>query len=350
MSRTIGICRALHAFDSLVLWQTFLEHLRLDVVVSGPTDRDMVESGARVAPAELCLPAKVFLGHALALRGKVERLFVPRMVCWKADGDRFYGCPKAMALPDMTRALVPELAVVELCLDEREGTEERAFRTLARDLGDGRAWRGALAAAREAQAAAEPAPDGEPAQAAGPRIGVIGHSYLLRDDALSLGLAAKMRRAGAVPVLSDRVRILNTKTPSRRARVGGKLGHLPISVRRRRAQGTSGCAMTCRSPVDIGTARKWGGVPFFPNWWFELELIDAAAALAADPGVEGLVLASSFACGTSPVTNDIIRRMVRVRRPGMPVMEVFFDEHSAEAGLVTRVESFCDLLRMRGPG
>ena len=84
-----------------------------------------------------------------------------------------------------------------------------------------------------------------------------------------------------------------------------------------------------------------------PNWRFELDLVDAAAELASDPGVSGLVLASSFACGTSPVTNDVIRRMVRDRRPGMPVLEVFFDEHTAEAGLVTRVESFCDLLGMR---
>jgi predicted nucleotide-binding protein (sugar kinase/HSP70/actin superfamily) len=79
---------------------------------------------------------------------------------------------------------------------------------------------------------------------------------------------------------------------------------------------------------------------------FELDLIDAASGMI-DDRVDGLLLASSFSCGTSPVTNSIVRRMVRTRKPSMPVLEVYFDEHSAEAGLVTRLESFVDLLRAR---
>ncbi|MBN2538374.1 hypothetical protein JXB37_08880, partial [candidate division WOR-3 bacterium] len=166
MPNTIGVCRALHAYDYLPLWQTFLEQLGMRVEVSGKTDREMIEAGARVAPAELCLPAKVFLGHALSLRGRVEALFVPRMVCWKQERDLSYGCPKAIALPDLCRALVPDLPVSELCLDEREWSEERAFRNLARELGS-RDGREALRAAREAQSSAGSASPGEPTQEAG---------------------------------------------------------------------------------------------------------------------------------------------------------------------------------------
>jgi len=36
-----------------------------------------------------------------------------------------------------------------------------------------------------------------------------------------------------------------------------------------------------------------------------------------------------------------------VHRHGVPTILVLLDEHTGEAGLITRVESFIDLLRMR---
>ncbi len=299
MAERVGICRALHAYDFLEQWQRFITRLGLEVVVSEPTDRSMVKAGARIAPAELCLPAKVFLGHVLTLRDRVDTLFIPRFVCRKMHGDRFYGCPKAIALPDMTRALIPGLPkVVELVIDERESSEQRSYQNTAAGLGvNGHRWRQALDASRrlpEARTTSSPAPqDGKV------RIGVVGHSYLVRDDVLSMDMLGKLAQAEVEVFLPDSVRPDKEKRPE-----------------------------------------------FVPNWMFELDLIDAASGMM-EAGVDGLLLASSFACGTSPVTNSIVRRMVRTRRRSIPVLEVYFDEHSAEAGLTTRLESFVDLVRAR---
>lgn len=299
MAEHVGICRALHAYDFLEQWQRFITGLGLEVVVSEPTDRSMVEAGARIAPAELCLPAKVFLGHVLTLKDRVDTLFIPRFVCRKMRGDRFYGCPKALALPDMTRALIPGLPrVVELVIDERESSEERSYQSMASGLGvNGTRWKQALDASRRLPKARTVAIPG--VKNGGVRIGVVGHSYLVHDDVLSMGMLDKLARAEVEVVLPGSVRPDEEKRPE-----------------------------------------------FVPNWMFELDLIDAASGMI-DAGVEGLLLASSFACGTSPVTNSIVRRMVRTRKPSIPVLEVYFDEHSAEAGLTTRLESFVDLLRAR---
>lgn len=292
----------MHAYDFLGQWQRFVEELGFEAVVSEPTDRSMVEAGVRIAPAELCLPAKVFLGHVLTLKDRVDVLFIPRFVCRKMLGDRFYGCPKAIALPDMTRALIPGLPrVVELVIDERERSEERSYQDLAAGFGkNGSRWKQARAVSRGVPAVHPSPGPKEPGDRV--RIGVVGHSYLVHDDVLSLAMLEKLAGAGVEAVLPN----------------GGRA-----------------------SPA----ARP----EFVPNWFFELDLIDAASRMTAD-GVDGLLLASSFACGTSPVTNNIVRRMVRERRPSMPVLEVYFDEHSAEAGLVTRLESFIDLLRAKGRG
>jgi predicted nucleotide-binding protein (sugar kinase/HSP70/actin superfamily) len=63
--------------------------------------------------------------------------------------------------------------------------------------------------------------------------------------------------------------------------------------------------------------------------------------------VSGLLLVSSFACGTSAVTNELIRLMVHDSGREIPVLQLLFDEHTGEAGLATRLESFIDVIRMR---
>ncbi len=317
VARSIGICRALDAYRYLDRWRGFFAGLGFDVVVSEPTTRQTVELGAQLAPAELCLPAKVFLGHVLELKDQVDALFLPRVVCQRSGKDLLFACPKSLALPDMTRALVPGLeGSVELVLDDREESEEQAYRRLAKELEaqsksqnlKARSQSGAdeqgegLRAAERRQTGEKPgAVSGKPSAGCHPlRVGVIGHPYLLNDRVLSLDLLSKLEALGVQAVVPGFAQRPSVRLDER----------------------------------------------FRTNWMFEVELVDTAEAMARD-GVDGLLLASSFACGTSAVTSEIIRRDVAHARPGLPVLQVFFDEHSAEAGLATRLESFVELLRMR---
>lgn len=303
MPRRVGIPNALQAYRYLDLWRTFLEGLGLEVVVSGPTDRQVVTDGVRLAPAELCLPTKVFIGHLIRLAPQVDALFLPRMDCRRIDGDLFFGCPKEMAVPDMARALLPELPpVVELVVDERERSEAESYREAARQFGAEKEWRRAYqAAVSKAESRAQDA-GGAPADGnARLRVGVVGHEYLLNDSLLTLDLVDRLRRFGVEPVPAGSV---------------APTGH---SLRPR----------------------------FMPNWMFERELIRAAGAMIGPPGVDGLLLVSSFACGTSAVTNELIRLMVHDSGREVPVLQLLFDEHTGEAGLATRLESFLDVLRLK---
>jgi len=337
----VGICRQLHAFHHYRLWQTFLEELGFEVVLSAKTTRTTVELGVRVAPAELCLPVKAFLGHVQQLSGMVDILFLPRLVCYRLGHDWFFGCPKALALPDLTRALFSGLRDVELVIDERRFSLERAFGELAGRLGAGRKeWREALRKARLAavEADARIRADGSPrhlfeqptssvisteevrrpsgeiplARAKrfldsarndrrGSRIGVIGHQYLVFDDVLTLGILDRLRQCGAEVVV-----------------------HFPDCDE-------------LTAEARLGNA---------PNWFYELELLAAARSLLQQRSVDGILLLSSFACGTAPVTNEIIRREVE-KGTNIPTLTLLLDEHTAEAGLITRLESFVDLLTVK---
>ena len=87
MAKRIGICRALHAYHHYTLWREFFAELGWEVVLSPTTNRAAIEQGVRLAPSELCLPVKAFLGHVAELKDRVEALFVPRIVCTEVAAD-----------------------------------------------------------------------------------------------------------------------------------------------------------------------------------------------------------------------------------------------------------------------
>ena len=299
------MCRALHAYRDLPLWERFLTELGCDPVLSGPTDSRMLARASRIAPAEICLPARAMVGHALSLSESVGVLLVPRLVCRRRHGVPLFGCPKSLALPDLLRALLPtRTRVVELTVDERAHGDGTSLHRTARALGATRAR------SRKAVRAALETPDTRssllacrPAFTAGgiggthrTRIGVVGHAYLVGDDTLSLHLADRIAALGATPVLPRFTRL------------------------------------------------PWLPGPPALDWLYESELVAEARHMVETTGVEGLILATSFACGTAPVTAaSILRDLAR----SIPAMTLVFDEHTAEAGLLTRLESFLDLVDMR---
>ncbi|HHP51453.1 MAG TPA: hypothetical protein ENM97_06740, partial [Moorella mulderi] len=59
-------------------WEAFFKYLDVEVLVSPPTSREILDMGVSLAPAEACLPVKVYYGHAAWLAPRVDTLFVPR--------------------------------------------------------------------------------------------------------------------------------------------------------------------------------------------------------------------------------------------------------------------------------
>lgn len=67
--------------------------------------------------------------------------------------------------------------------------------------------------------------------------------------------------------------------------------------------------------------------------------------------VSGIIFLTSFACGPGSFIGALLEDELS-REGSVPFMTITLDEHSAEAGLVTRLEAFTDMLRraqVRGP-
>lgn len=297
----VGIPRGLLYYYYGDVWEEFFRRLGAEPVVSRETDWAMLEAGGCVD--EVCLPVKAFFGHVRSLAGRVDVLFVPRVVSMAAGA---YSCPKIIGLPDIIRSTVPDAPpLIDVTVNMRRDRLSlwRAAALTGARLGKSApaslyAWWRALGRAAGAGRAGSAAPE------QGLRVALIGHPYILRDRRISLDIAGKLAAMGV-------------------GVCGGE--EVAFSQSEREAS---------RLPKQI-------------FWHYCRQLAGAALAQLYSPRPpDGMILVTSFACGPDSLVGEVIKR--RAAGQGVPFLLLTLDEHTAEAGLVTRLEAFVDMLARRG--
>ncbi|HEY49528.1 MAG TPA: hypothetical protein G4O13_05740 [Dehalococcoidia bacterium] len=322
----IGIPRGLLFYHYFPMWMAFFEELGAEVVVSPPTTEEMVSLGCSRVIGDVCLPVKVFCGHAFSLKDRCDYLFIPAAHSTRRE---LYNCPKFIGLPDLVRATVPECPpIIDPDLDINKGRQylyETAYKLgflMERTTSDVESALGKALDAhrlyglrmqrrglRSPQAIAEVFPqfygengyhDLEPAASGSTMtVALIGHRYLLYDQHLNYRLFHRLRSIG--------VNIVTAETMDR-----GKLTD---------------------SMLDIVEG---------PYWGYEDEVVGAGAYyLRSD--VDGIISVVAFGCGPDSMMIELLQR--RAKHIGKPYLNLVLDEHSSEGGLVTRIEAFVDMVR-----
>lgn len=104
----IGIPQALSVYTYLPLWMRFFNRLGYHIQLSGTTSPEIRELGTRLAGADFCFPAKVFIGHAAYLSQKqgVDYIFAPQMTHSGEDQNVSASvfCPYVQGSPAYTRS------------------------------------------------------------------------------------------------------------------------------------------------------------------------------------------------------------------------------------------------------
>ena len=310
----VGIPRSLLYYKYHPMWREFLESVGCEVALSAPTNRRTMRLGTELGENDLCLPLKVFFGHAAALDGEVDAIFVPRIVAVEKTR---YTCPKFLGLPDLARSLDLESEILGPSFDLRQGRvafAREAYR-FGRGLGAGRvrtviAMRRALRAhrdwgraQREGRHLRRVSPVENDDQGRRLRIGVAGHPYNIYDEHVSLDLIRRLQDRGC--------EVLTPET---------------------------------LTPREIEAATE--EVPKGIFWSYENEIVGAIRHWVSHDLVDGVIYVLSFACGPDSFMQVVIEDDVR-RDGSVPLMSLVIDEHSGEAGLLTRVEAFLDMLTRR---
>jgi predicted nucleotide-binding protein (sugar kinase/HSP70/actin superfamily) len=309
MSAVIGIPQALAFYYYHTLWRTFFSELGCRVIMSGMTDRSIIESGIACVPNEACLPLKCYAGHVAYLctrRGneRIDLIFVPRLVCIQVKPTVKLCCPKFIGLPDMVRALIPDAPLLSIDIDLRVQPQREAFLALAAHLGcSARSARHAYqAAANASRPCASDEPDPERTTPDIITIALLGHRYLLEDPYLCLDVKKRL--------VSDGCRVIEHTAFS------------PIG--------------TCHLDDRVRPT----------SWLFEDDILSGAHRFLHQNTVDGIVYLLSFGCGAGSITSEIIEHELR-SGSHVPILRIIIDEHTAEAGFQTRLESFIDMIRIR---
>ena len=61
-----------------------------------------------------------------------------------------------------------------------------------------------------------------------------------------------------------------------------------------------------------------------------------------DNNIDGIITLNAFGCG--PDSLMIERMMRKAKELAKPMLSLTIDEHTGEAGFITRIEAFCDML------
>lgn len=316
MSIKVGIPRALLYYYYHPQWITFLHCLGVQTVVSRETTRGLLEKGLKSTVDEACLPVKLAVGHVLDLCGRVDYIFLPRIV---STARQEYICPKFLGFPDMVRHTIPNLPpLIDYDFNlYRKGSSPSDFyfrvgrlftRNPARLLLAYRRSRAALERHHQALLAGDYPPSMKPAAGemdgpGGVTIAVIGHPYTIYDRYISMKMIDRLRSCGTRVLTADQ---------------------LPETLVREEAR---------KLPKKL-------------FWTINQRMIGAAYHYFSRTNVHGLIHVASFGCGPDSITGELIERYAR-GGSGKPMLNLTIDEHTGEAGLVTRLEAFLDMVRWR---
>lgn len=316
--KKVGIPQGLFYYYYYPLWKTFFEDLGAEVLTSSPTNRLTVESGIDAAVDEACFPIKVYYGHVRELcKHDIDYLFLPRMVSIEA---RSYICPKFMGLPDMIRAGVsglPELICPTVDISKTDKHLKRdivkvgqLFTHSKKDIQ--KAYRHGLEQvntcrnlAREGYTMFEAirvweGEDIELPEKSELKIGVLGHGYSLYDQVISMNIIERLREMQCQVQLVEMLDCnkIESEAATMQKRIFWTLGRL---------------------------------------------MAGSAFHMSKDRNIDGIIYLTCFGCGPDSLIGEIIERKIKEK----PFMLITVDEHTGEAGLITRLEAFCDMLKRR---
>ncbi|MFC1966183.1 acyl-CoA dehydratase activase-related protein [Chloroflexota bacterium] len=326
----IGIPRALLYYQYYPMWKAFFEELGAEVVVSPPTTQAMLAEGSARVVADTCLPVKAFLGHVLSLVEKCDWMFIPAV---RSTQNNIYNCSKFLGLPDMTRAVIPESPpILDIEIDINKG--KRKLYQAIYQLGQHFTWnplkirQASLVAWQtylnyrelmashgltppEAMERISGIPEAEPKSSTSQptpmlaTIALIGHPYLIYDEHISHRLIHRLEQTHNKVLAPE---------------------------------------MLTNEETDLAIA-KLGGRAY---WTYEEDVVGAGGHYLQNRA-DGVIGIMAFGCGPDSLMMDVVRRQA-ARMKVTPFMCLTLEEHTAEAGVVTRLEAFIDMLYRRKKG
>ncbi|MEW5768234.1 MAG: acyl-CoA dehydratase activase [bacterium] len=305
----IGIPRVLHFYELFPYWKAFFSQLGAEVVLSGSTKQSQIHQSVEVVTAETCFPIKVVHGHILSLIEEgVDYIFLPSVINLARTNlalEQNYACPYVQAAPYLVKSAIDidvRMLTPNICFQNGERDVYKELVKVGRQMNKSpREVKAAMAAAQASQERfyRRLADRGREILTSldqnQPAAVIISRPYNGCDPGLNLEIPKKLRDMGVLAIPMD---------------------FLPLEK------------------VDVSVD--------FPNmyWRYGQKIISAAGFISSHPYLNAIYL-TNFGCGP----DSFILHFCREKMNGKPYLQLEVDEHSADAGAITRCEAFFDSLK-----
>jgi predicted nucleotide-binding protein (sugar kinase/HSP70/actin superfamily) len=312
--KTIGIPMALQNWQMLPLFARFFKALGLDIVLSGQTDKRIIRLGVESVNAQPCFPVKVAYGHiAELIEKKVDYIFLPSIVSMTGSyplnkANQF--CPYVQSLVYQAKAAFnnkltdTKILTAPIYLGEGRKLLRKSFLALGQKLGaSASVVRKAIKEGFVAQARFERAminKGKEILAQIGPEqrlFVLVSRPYNGCDEGLNLQLSKKLDELGVKTIPMDMLSL-------DQAKLSDESLHRQV------------------------------------YWTYGQKILRAAEIIKRDRRLFAIYL-SNFSCGPDSFLLTFFKDIMGQK----PCLLLELDEHSADAGVITRLEAFLDSLK-----
>lgn len=296
----IGIPRAFLYYRNYILWKTFFEGLGCTLILSPLTNKQIIEDGKNLSVDEACLPSKIYLGHIKYLSTRCDYILVPR-ICNYGSEKRV--CVKFNGIYDVVCNLFTNVNILDYNIDYLKFKFEffefvRVGLKVSKNLfkiiyyyfiGKKKEKRHNLSLVRNQI---------NVLKSNRLKILIVAHPYVIYDEYLG-SVICKFFKDNDIDILySDRM----------------------------------------DKKESIYYAED-----FSPTLYFLYSKEIIGSAFYYKDVVDGIVFLSSFPCGPDSLVNELAIRNLG----NIPIINITVDESNATAGLITRLESFTDIIKAR---
>lgn len=325
----IGIPRGLSFYNIYPFMYGFFKAMGIEMVLSDKTTKKTLSSGSSLVVTETCLPVKIFVGQVLNLLEKgVTKIFIPSI---QSLAPKIYNCSKIRGLPDLIRNVVKkDFEIIEPTLDKSAKNQGlytflkecvlpfgitdfeaikkaskagwRVYNNFQVMLKSGMAYEKALKYAISGKLLIEKDETEYPIS-----VALVSHGYNIYDERASMKVIEKLNK-------------MNVKVYTANQLTDEKL---------------------MEGVATLGQSVYWAN---------ETEMIGCAGHYLKDNRIDGIITITAFGCGPDSLMIERITR--QSKQFSKPLLNLTIDEHTGEAGFITRLEAFVDMLyrkkRMEG--
>ncbi len=305
---TIGMQRTLYTLQTSVLWAQFFDKLGCRLVLTPPTNTEISKLGISVASFESCYPIKNSLGHLKFLANNTQYIFIPSMIDMPISKETNGGlyCPMVQSNSYIAKTII-KMDKSSTILDpvvHLKYSPDILARQLHKQIGN---------KLKKSKSDIKKA---------------LYHAIEIQNDFIrelhQIGANRIKFRNKNKPIVIVTGRPYNLYDENLNLKIGKNLAKTGINA----------------IPMDfIDTSRSNESDFSFMYWGLGVKILKTAEYIKKNQNFFGIHL-TNFSCGPDSFIEHFYKNIMKNK----PYLILELDEHSATAGIITRLEAYKNII------